>query len=194
MLKRMPGWPADFALEVRDGSIGGPLLERVGPSDAKVRRIIAKQGELHEAYDVSGRILGLPTSGRQSLYDAALRALPAEQLNALGLSERERSHGFKLRNELFEHAVNDRPAVMALLRGESLDKTEPLPACVQASPPAPQCLPLTRGRWCVARADCFHCLPRSRSTISWMSEAPTTWSVPNRSRRMSSSYRCCAPV
>jgi len=150
LLKRMPGWPADFALEVRDGSIGGPLLERVGPSDAKVRRIIAKQGELHEVYDVSGRILGLPTSGRQSLYDAALRALPAEQLNALGLSERERSHGFKLRNELFEHAVNDRPAVMALLRDESLDKTEPLPACVQASPPAPP-VPAAHSRALVRR-------------------------------------------
>lgn len=135
LLKRMPGWPKDFALEVRENNINGTLVARMGPQHAKVRRIIARVDDLHEAFDVSGRSLGHATTGPESLYDAAMRALAPAQVEALGWSESDRAHGFKLRNALFEHALNDRPAIIRLLRDQPLEETQSLAVCVQANPP-----------------------------------------------------------
>lgn len=135
LLRRLPGWPDNFALELRDNNIQGTLLERIGPQDAAVRRIVVKLDDLHEAYDVMGKSLGPFTTGPQSLYDACLHALPSEQMEALRLFESDRPHGFKLRYKLYEQAVNDRVAVARVLEGKTLEYTEPAVFCEQGYPP-----------------------------------------------------------
>lgn len=135
LLKRLPGWPDDFALELRDGGVQGRLLERIGPDNATMRRIIVKLDDLYEAFDVDGNTLGSTSSGPQGFYDACLRALPSTQLEALRLSETDRPNGFILRDKLFEQAVNDRMAVARLLKGKALERAEPGGGCMQANPP-----------------------------------------------------------
>ncbi|MFC6338412.1 NEL-type E3 ubiquitin ligase domain-containing protein [Pseudomonas karstica] len=136
LLQRLPGWSDDFALELRDGSVHGSLLERIGPQNAAVRRIVVKLDDLHEAFDEAGKTLGPATSGPDSLFDACLRTLPPRQMEALTFFESDRPYGFKLRLSVYEQAIKDRAAVARLLKGQTLEHAETRVFCEQAHPPA----------------------------------------------------------
>ncbi|MCK8688484.1 hypothetical protein M1M10_34375, partial [Pseudomonas umsongensis] len=52
-LKNVPGWPAGIRIEVREGSIGGRLLDRSGPLDTADLRTVIKSGERYLHNDLS---------------------------------------------------------------------------------------------------------------------------------------------
>ncbi|WP_300635122.1 NEL-type E3 ubiquitin ligase domain-containing protein [Pseudomonas sp.] len=132
LLERMPGWPQDFTLELRENSMLGPLLERVGPADANTRRIVVRNNGLHEAFDAKGLSLGQASKAPESLYTACLHALSERHLQAVGLLPSDRNNGFMLRFKYYEQATKDRPAMLRLLKGKPLDP-EPTIPCVEAS-------------------------------------------------------------
>lgn len=75
-LEKLPGWPDDLALELRQYAPDGRLLDRVGPADARVRKTLV-QG-------VDGDFTG---SASGDVYGAIWAALTREQQAALGFTQ-----------------------------------------------------------------------------------------------------------
>lgn len=44
-LEQLPGWPARVRIEIRDGSLEGPLLDSIGPTSASPRKVLAFKNE-----------------------------------------------------------------------------------------------------------------------------------------------------
>ncbi|WP_093219325.1 NEL-type E3 ubiquitin ligase domain-containing protein [Pseudomonas vancouverensis] len=84
-LKKLPGWPSDVRLEVRDGNIRGQLLDSIGPETASVRKFLVRQSEGYRAFDEQGQALNsVPRHGR-NLYASIMHALPDAARQSLNL-------------------------------------------------------------------------------------------------------------
>ncbi|WP_223506312.1 dermonecrotic toxin domain-containing protein [Pseudomonas sp. GL-RE-29] len=80
-LAKLPGWPADLRLEVREYSFDGALSDSIGQSDAATRKVLIRgEDGQYEARDAQDQHL----HGADTLYAAVLHALPDPQRVALG--------------------------------------------------------------------------------------------------------------
>lgn len=79
-LERLPGWPSQLRLEVREGRLQGALFDAVGPIDAPVRKTLVRYSNGYEPFDDQG--IGL--NGRDNIYSSVLHALPDAARAALG--------------------------------------------------------------------------------------------------------------
>ncbi|WP_426140609.1 NEL-type E3 ubiquitin ligase domain-containing protein [Pseudomonas sp. DWP3-1-2] len=110
-LSRLPGWPARIALEVRDSTFSGELLENLGSVDnAEVHGIIVKTKAGYQATDSHGNAMGRTD---QPFFTAVLDALPDWVLGDIGLPRASGEQG--LRTRLGELAAGQRDAVANLL-------------------------------------------------------------------------------
>jgi len=50
-IRRMPGWPAEVSVVVRDGSPNGAVLDRIGATTLPEQRLVVKIGDQFQAYD-----------------------------------------------------------------------------------------------------------------------------------------------
>ncbi|UUQ63973.1 NEL-type E3 ubiquitin ligase domain-containing protein [Pseudomonas fuscovaginae UPB0736] len=89
-LADLSGWPADLRLEVRQGSVAGPLLAEIGKVELPRRRVLVRTQRGYQAFDGAGRELGSAVSGTD--------ALSAVVLNTLSVAERM-AMGFRLEEE-----------------------------------------------------------------------------------------------
>lgn len=76
-LERLPGWPAEHRIEVRDVTTTGPLLCSSGAEHATARYLVIRAGERYQPRDAQGQPLGEPTD----LINAISQTLPTAPLN-----------------------------------------------------------------------------------------------------------------
>lgn len=86
-LKNLPGWPERLRIEVREGSIGGRILDRSGPLDTPDCRVVVRSG--------SGYVSS--ASGATTLYEAVTDVLSRDERSALGLIAAEPANELKLK-------------------------------------------------------------------------------------------------
>ncbi|MEA9979153.1 MULTISPECIES: NEL-type E3 ubiquitin ligase domain-containing protein [unclassified Pseudomonas] len=110
LLSRLPGWPANVALEIRESTFSGELLDSVGDPSATLRWVLVKSGERYQAFDSVGNAT---QSGGDSFYRALLQALPADSRRAIGLSSADEES--ELREALGAVAVAHRDEVAVTL-------------------------------------------------------------------------------
>ena len=81
-LERLPGWPQQLRIAIHDETFAGPLLDSIGPTDASINRVLSREPGGYRLQPLDGG----NGEGAQTLYEAVVRALPEEQVSALGLS------------------------------------------------------------------------------------------------------------
>lgn len=113
LLRQLPAWPAGLSYELREGSVGGRVLERLLPvSDTlDLRLLILDQGQF-EVFDAHGDALHLPTAPA-GVFDALIAGLPAAGRVALDLEGPAAAEA--LRARLFERASAARKQMASLL-------------------------------------------------------------------------------
>nr|WP_180205439.1 NEL-type E3 ubiquitin ligase domain-containing protein [Pseudomonas sp. SbOxS1]NYU05538.1 hypothetical protein [Pseudomonas sp. SbOxS1] len=75
-LQNMPGWTAQMRVEVRAGSILGPLLDSVGSATARPGFYLVKSLDTYRAFDAQGVALNsIPAHGR-NLFGSLVEVLP----------------------------------------------------------------------------------------------------------------------
>lgn len=109
-LERLPGWPADVRIEIRDGALEGPLLDSVGPSSSTVRKVLVP---VEEATPWLFGEQGNSVHSADDFYTDILSALTEAERQALGYSLGD---GPSLRN-----AVQQAPLDRATFRKILLD-------------------------------------------------------------------------
>lgn len=96
-LKNLPGWPKGLRVEVREGSIGGRLVDRSGPLDTSDVRSVIKSGVRYQDNTRSTQ-----DAFTADLYEAVAGVLSSDERSALGLIPGDRGTQLKLK-------VSDRP-------------------------------------------------------------------------------------
>ncbi|WP_443690555.1 NEL-type E3 ubiquitin ligase domain-containing protein [Pseudomonas sp.] len=81
-LEKLPGWPTDLMIEVRHGSTGGELLNRVGSPTASQVKTLVKRGKTYQAHDSEGNELHAPAD----FFTAVMQALPDSARESIGVS------------------------------------------------------------------------------------------------------------
>jgi hypothetical protein len=102
-LEKLPGWPSDLRVEVRDGSFSGKLRASVGPESAGRKILVRNEGGRYEARDEDDGHL----HGADDLYAALQHALPDIHRTAVGLPH-----------------VGQGPELKALVRQHALSRDE----------------------------------------------------------------------
>ena len=111
LLSSLPGWPADVAIEVREGSFDGPRLDAVGNSQsARTCQVMVKTDTGYQPFDHSGNPVG---PNGQSFFSALLHVLPEAERGAMGLSAQPSVH--ELQVLLGDYAVTQRGKVARIL-------------------------------------------------------------------------------
>jgi hypothetical protein len=113
-MAKLPGWPSDLRLEIREYSFDGPLNDSIGPPDAPTRKVLIRgEGGQYEARDAGDQHL----HGTDTLYAAVLHALPDPQRAALGFEIHDAlrlEQAVKVQplgRQLFEPIVRDNPVL-----------------------------------------------------------------------------------
>ena len=108
-LEKMPGWPTDLRLEVRERRLAGRMLDHVGPADASIRKVLVKEGNRYTTYNGHEQML----HGLDDIYASVLHALQDEQRAALGFPHTGQSQALK--EALAERPPMDRQALSKVL-------------------------------------------------------------------------------
>lgn len=85
LLTHSPHWPIGMVLEVREGSLQGPVIRRIGSSQAITSRVLVKTGESYQRYKSRGSIQVLEPGTSASLTEAVVQSLTALEREAMGL-------------------------------------------------------------------------------------------------------------
>lgn len=119
-LEQLPGWSADSRVEMRAGSIRGPLLDSIGSDSAPVRHYLVRGDGFFRAYDAQGRVLNnLPTHGR-NLFESLLEFLPEASRVTL-----EGDQAKALQNRLANYASAHRNQMSLILKQRPLNGSGP---------------------------------------------------------------------
>ncbi len=103
---RLPRWPRQLAVELRDGSERGPLLARMGPADAPAPRIIVRQAHDYRLLAAAGRSEVV----RDELSEVLVHTLTPAQWVALDMDD-----AAWMRQQVFDALAADRPLAARLL-------------------------------------------------------------------------------
>ncbi|MCU0117507.1 leucine-rich repeat domain-containing protein [Pseudomonas sp. B2M1-30] len=112
-LSRLPGWPDDLYLEIREGHLDGRLLDSIGNRTAGQHCRVVKKGPVFQAINARGEALNEPAASTDSFYAALMHALPVEARQALGVPRV--TQGAMLRRAISAHAtahINDTAAIL----------------------------------------------------------------------------------
>lgn len=139
LLSHLSAWPRELRLQLRAGTLGGPVLEQMGSEAATVKRTVLETQAGYQTFDEQSRALGIIDGGPDGFYQALLNALSPDQLKALELSERQQAS--QLRYQLTARAQEQRSQLSRYLWPERSVPREPLASCVQALPAAPHQYP-----------------------------------------------------
>lgn len=103
-LERLPGWPDQLRLEIRDYWHGGELIDSLGEPNAPTRKVLLRVGTQYEAQDHQG----LHLNGADNLYASVLHALPDDMRMALSVPGTWQSQDLQAaiqRNSLPRHVL-----------------------------------------------------------------------------------------
>ena len=138
LLGRLPHWPQDLFLQVREGGMSGDVLEQIGSPTASVRRTIVRNEQGFQAFDEQGNDLDTRVSGPDALLQTVVDCLsPAERrsMNLLGEQLVDR-----LRSQLRFKSQDERPRIHRYLRPKHAVLEEEVAPCAQAQMQAPPAL------------------------------------------------------
>lgn len=135
LLPRVPGWPEDVLLQIRQESLDGSVMGQVGNASAATTRTLVQSNLGWRAYNGQGAPLGPMAGGPEGFYEALLNSLPPAELDQLQLPASGRaSH---LRNSLIGKAQDERRRISRYLWPERPVPEDPPVSCVQAMPVEP---------------------------------------------------------
>lgn len=117
MLQRMPGWPDNVRLEVRDGSTTGALLDSIGDVPALHRKFLIKNGPQFQAFDERGEALNSLSREGDNFYASILHALPDDARRSLGIPHV--GQGADLQSRIIEQAGRNRADVLQALEPQA---------------------------------------------------------------------------
>lgn len=107
-LSKLPGWPDQLRLEVREGNIRGGLLDSIGSETVTQRKYLVKRGPQYQAFNERGEALNsLPRDG-DNFYASLMHAMPDEARQALGFPHVGQS--MDLRRAIIDYATEHRQA------------------------------------------------------------------------------------
>jgi len=137
LLEHLRGWDSKLLLEVREGSVTGEVLQRVGKPDSAFKRTIVQSASGYQAFDGDANPLAAVAKGPDALYATIVQALPQAQRTAMGRGILLPEDAWRLRSQLLARATEERQMTARILAGEPVvDTPEPV-SCVQADPAAP---------------------------------------------------------
>ncbi|NWE16491.1 NEL-type E3 ubiquitin ligase domain-containing protein [Pseudomonas yamanorum] len=113
-LERLPGWPGNLRLEVRADSIGGRVLDSIGPDSAPVRRYLVKDGDTFQACDANGAELNGKVPGSRNWFQSIMHALPDAARRELGVPLV--SQDAELQRLLAQHGLSHRKQMSEFLK------------------------------------------------------------------------------
>ena len=119
-LEQLPGWSGDIRVEMRLGSIKGPLLDSIGSENAKINLYLVKGDGYFRAYDAQGRALNNIAAHGRNLYESLLEFLPEASRATL-----KGNQGQALQEALAEHARSHRNAMSLILKQRPLNGPGP---------------------------------------------------------------------
>ncbi|KPA92010.1 C-terminal E3 ligase, LRR-interacting [Pseudomonas asplenii] len=93
LLQRLPGWPRQVRLEIRERTVNGALLDSIGDESASIRKILVRNGGGYDTYDAQGQEL----HAADDLYASVLHALPDAERQALGFPGTHEAEGLRQR-------------------------------------------------------------------------------------------------
>lgn len=111
-LERLPGWPDNLRIEVREFGIHGTLRDSIDPGDAAPHKtLVLLEDGRYQAFDENDQ----PLSAALDFYSTVLQALPDNARDALGINI---GSGPKLKQTIREHALprDDLKKILALHR------------------------------------------------------------------------------
>uniref|UniRef100_UPI00036B6174 dermonecrotic toxin domain-containing protein n=1 Tax=Pseudomonas asplenii TaxID=53407 RepID=UPI00036B6174 len=109
LLRKLPGWPAQVHLEIRERTFAGALLDSLGDASASIRKVLVRNSGRYDTYDASGQDL----HAADDLYASVLHALPDAERQALGFPGTHEAEG--LRRHLLQQPLPPRRELEALL-------------------------------------------------------------------------------
>lgn len=119
-LGRLPGWSDDVRLEIREGSISGPMLDAIGSETATTRKYLVKYGDAYQAANERGEPLNsIPLRG-DNFFASLMHALPDQARQALGLPNVWQS--LELQGTIMERALAERSESARILRAGAAEK------------------------------------------------------------------------
>ncbi|WP_207865629.1 NEL-type E3 ubiquitin ligase domain-containing protein [Pseudomonas sp. 58(2021)] len=119
-LGRLPGWSNDVRLEIREGSIDGPMLDAIGSETASTRKYLVKYGDAYQAVNERDEPLNsIPHKG-DNFYASLMHALPDEARHGLGLPNVWQSND--LQRTIIERALAERGQSARILREGTAEK------------------------------------------------------------------------
>ena len=119
-LQHLPGWTAQMRVEVRAGSILGPLLDSVGNATARPGYYLVKNLDMYRAFDAQGVALNsIPAHGR-NLYESLLEISPQAARDGL-----QGHHAQALRQKLATYASAHREEMARVLNQHPVDGPGP---------------------------------------------------------------------
>ena len=130
LLRRVPGWPGELSVQLREGSFSGRVLGESSAEAATVRRVVVKSEQGFQAFDEQGRAVGEIASGHEGIYQALLDTLSPDQRRDLSVTGRANS-GY-LRYALMTEAETRRPRLSRYLYPERAVPEPPVLCTVAA--------------------------------------------------------------
>lgn len=112
-LQKLPGWPDDLRLEVRDASPSGSLLDSIGSATAVQLKYLVKKGPHFQAFNERGEALNSVSREGDNFYASLMHALPDEARRGLGVPQVGQSA--LLQDKLIEFADRYRSETPLLL-------------------------------------------------------------------------------
>ncbi|MGO2770808.1 NEL-type E3 ubiquitin ligase domain-containing protein [Pseudomonas taetrolens] len=112
-LEKLPGWSGSLRVEVREGHVGGRLLDSIGSETAPARKYLVRRGNQFQAYDDDGNTLNsVPRTGR-NLFASVMHALPDDVRQGLALPHV--GQAAELRIAVRDYAVGHRTEMSRVL-------------------------------------------------------------------------------
>lgn len=118
-LEKLPGWPNDVRLELRQGRPDGKLLDAIGSESAEHVRYLVRDGAQHpypdrvQPFDAQGHALNRVPTRDDSVFDAIMFALPEQTRGRLKLPYVGQGHD--LRRILLDYATKHRQQMLDTL-------------------------------------------------------------------------------
>lgn len=118
-LEKLPGWPKNLRLEVRQGDCAGKLLDSIGSETAEHVRYLVKDGYQHhqtnqfQAFDQQKNALNSVPKAGDNFFSSVMLALPDDVRTQLGMAQV--AQGAELQKTLTTYAMGHRDQMMATL-------------------------------------------------------------------------------
>jgi Leucine-rich repeat (LRR) protein len=119
-LGRLPGWSGDVRLEIREGSISGPMLDVIGRETASTHKYLVKYGDAYQAANERGEPLNSIPHRGDNFFASLMHALPDQTRHALGLPNVGQS--VDLQGAIIERALAERSQSARILRARTAEQ------------------------------------------------------------------------